>query len=194
MPQKIYFFVYCFYLIAIVSIYSCRSASISPCSACRAAAESLGERLENESREIENELDMRNRLDGEGKRYGKIIDYAHSELRATKLLDDLCNAQWAENYILDSNANVWVRRIDGLDAEHNSTEQQKHERKEQQKRLRSQCSDIIGAWEDELMEALMKGDVLKTSKDVEDLLCVQLGSLCSANSDTVSKSSVQDEL
>ncbi|KAF6261131.1 TLR4 regulator and MIR-interacting MSAP-domain-containing protein [Scenedesmus sp. NREL 46B-D3] len=59
------------------------------CSACEAVAAELQRRLESEHKRAH--LDMRHRLDKDGNRYGKILDYKVSEQRAVNLLDDLCS-------------------------------------------------------------------------------------------------------
>ncbi|WIA40454.1 hypothetical protein OEZ86_013810 [Tetradesmus obliquus] len=59
------------------------------CSACEAVAAELQRRLDAEVKRAH--LDMRHRLDKDGNRYGKILDYKVSEQRAVNLLDDLCS-------------------------------------------------------------------------------------------------------
>eukprot|EP00879_Flechtneria_rotunda_P005224 GHRR01005507.1.p1 GENE.GHRR01005507.1~~GHRR01005507.1.p1 ORF type:complete len:301 (+),score=79.80 GHRR01005507.1:153-1055(+) len=59
------------------------------CSACEAVAAELQRRLDAET--PRTHLDMRHRLDKDGNRYGKVINYKVSELRAVNLLDDLCS-------------------------------------------------------------------------------------------------------
>ena len=48
----------------------------------------LSERLANER--PRNHLDVRHRLDKDGKRFGKVIDFAISELRAVEIIEDIC--------------------------------------------------------------------------------------------------------
>jgi hypothetical protein len=47
-----------------------------------------------------NHLDMRHRLDSQGQREGKVIDYKVSELRVVELLDGLCTKM--KEYTLNS--------------------------------------------------------------------------------------------
>lgn len=49
----------------------------------------LNGRLEAEK--PRNAIDMRHRLDKDGTRYGKLIDWQGSELRVIELLDSLCD-------------------------------------------------------------------------------------------------------
>lgn len=58
------------------------------CSACEAVAFELQRRLDAEF--PRTHLDMRHRLDKDGNRYGKVINYKVSEQRAVDLLDELC--------------------------------------------------------------------------------------------------------
>ena len=48
-----------------------------------------------------NHLDLRHRLDERGKRYGKVIAYKLSELRAVELLDELCEAAGPAHALVD---------------------------------------------------------------------------------------------
>ncbi|MEW5300402.1 MAG: hypothetical protein WDW36_003335 [Sanguina aurantia] len=59
------------------------------CSACKAVAAELQRRISLEK--PRNHLDMRHRLDSTGQRYGKVISYKVSELRAVELMDNLCS-------------------------------------------------------------------------------------------------------
>lgn len=47
---------------------------------------------------------MRHRLDKDGKRYGKVLDYKLSELRVIHLLDGLCNAAKQYELVEESSA------------------------------------------------------------------------------------------
>ncbi|KAF8055936.1 hypothetical protein HT031_006575 [Scenedesmus sp. PABB004] len=80
------------------------SAIEAPCSACEAVAPCRRAAHTAERRRAQGELqrrldaelprtklDMRHRLDKDGKRYGKIIEYRLSEMRANDLLDGLCD-------------------------------------------------------------------------------------------------------
>eukprot|EP00898_Chlorokybus_atmophyticus_P000906 jgi/Chlat1/1816/Chrsp135S02140 len=60
----------------------------SKCSACQAVAAELETALTKER--PRNHLDMRHRLNSQGQREGKVIDYRLSELRVVELLDGLC--------------------------------------------------------------------------------------------------------
>lgn len=64
-------------ILCIVAVTGCAMAGVgnivAPCSACKAIATTLQDRIDNEP--VRNHLDMRHRLDKDGKRYGKVIDY-----------------------------------------------------------------------------------------------------------------------
>lgn len=74
------------------------------CSACMAVASELQRRLDAET--PRNHLDLRHRLDKHGKRYGKVIAYKLSELRAVELLDDLCARAGEAHALITIDASV----------------------------------------------------------------------------------------
>jgi len=127
-----------------------------------------------------NHIDVRHRLDKDGKRYGKVIDFAQSELRVSELLDDLCDTM--SNYHLSSH--------DRDEGESNPDEQRwilssevppdqrpnVHLIKEQQRVLKNICGDIISSWEDELSKGLRSGTV--TADSVKNFLCQEVSRLC----------------
>ncbi|KAG7667906.1 hypothetical protein Ndes2437A_g07918 [Nannochloris sp. 'desiccata'] len=173
-----------------------RAYNVQKCSACEAVAAELSTRLANER--PRNHLDARHRLDAEGKRYGKVIDFKISELRVIELIEDLCTEM--NKYQLASHDNSssnkerskdsddekqrWILSsealvddiADGTNAE--STEASEHLLKEQRRILRISCSDIIGDWEDDIAEAITSGKA--DSENVRDVLCVALGKYCPA--------------
>lgn len=51
-----------------------------------------------------NHLDLRHRLDKHGKRYGRVIDYKLSELRAVELLEGLCEAAGKAHALVEAEA------------------------------------------------------------------------------------------
>jgi len=64
------------------------------------------------------------------------------------------------------------------DGDGESTEESKHLLKEQRRLLKISCSDIIGSWEDDIAESITSGKA--DSKNVRDVLCVDLGKYCPA--------------
>jgi hypothetical protein len=167
------------------------SYNVQKCSACEAVAAELGTRLANER--PRNHLDARHRLDAEGKRYGKVIDFKISELRVIELIDDLCDDEMNKyqltrtndasdsddeemrKWILTSEARFQNIAEGGTDDNTDASEQLI---KEQRRILKNQCSDIIGSWEDDIAEAITSGKA--DSENVRDVLCVTLGKYCPA--------------
>lgn len=135
----------------------------------------LAHRLSNER--PRNHIDVRHRLDKDGKRYGKVIDFAQSELRVSELLDDLCDTM--SNYHLSSHdrdegesEQRWI-----LSSEVPPDQQPNvHLIKEQQRVLKNICSDIISSCEDELSKGLRNGTV--TADSVENFLCQEVSGFC----------------
>jgi protein canopy 1/2 len=153
----------------------------------------LSTRLANER--PRNHLDARHRLDAEGKRYGKVIDFAISELRVIELIEDLCvemekyqlnrskeasNDSDEENqrWILSSKGLFDSIAADGDDGSSDKTAEEDSQQliKEQRRILKNTCSDIIGDWEDDIADAITKGKA--NSKSVRDVLCVDIGNYC----------------
>ena len=140
----------------------------------------LGDRLERER--PRNSLDTRHRLDGDGKRYGKVIEFAVSELRAIELLEGLCNGM--EKYqivppgIPTGLPERWARSTDAA-ALATAPKPSTQELKGQRRTLKNACSDIVGRWEDDLAVAIRDGKA--DAGSVRDVLCAELGGYCSAS-------------
>eukprot|EP01043_Picozoa_sp_COSAG02_P090528 COSAG02_NODE_27364_length_611_cov_1.248047_1_plen_85_part_10 len=66
------------------------TAIVSQCSACEAVAEVLQKRIDAESDLRSLDVDLKGRIDPNGKRIGKRIPYKLSEMRVFDLLEDLC--------------------------------------------------------------------------------------------------------
>lgn len=152
----------------------------------------MAQRLSNEG--IRNHIDVRHRLDKDGKRYGKIIDFAQSELRVSELLDDLCdtmNKYHLRNHedkdiILKPDRQHWVLSSEVPVDQHPNV----HLMKEQQRVLKNACADIISSWEDELSDGLRVGIV--TADSVKHVLCQEMSGFCRYQ--TYSKSQKENEL
>lgn len=126
---------------------------------------------------------MRHRLDKHGKRYGKVIDFAVSELRAIELLDDLCDEM--KKYQLGSDpdsedAQIWVLSADVAPYQEGDKEPpSKDLLKEQRRVLSNACADIVGRWEEDLTVAIREGKAGDPS--VREVLCVKLGGYCESD-------------
>jgi hypothetical protein len=118
-----------------------------------------------------NAVDVRHRLDKDGKRYGKVIAYEVSELRAEEILAGACNAM--ENYELapgDAASAVQERWVLSAGAEEGARSEL--QRKNDRRVLTNSCSDLLERREEALTEALMGGRL--TSATLPDFLCAQL--------------------
>jgi len=136
-----------------------------------------------------NALDVRHRLDKDGKRYGKVIDFKVSELRAIELLDNLCGDM--DKYHLEGEA--WVASSPSIAADENSAAAKlpsKDELKEQRKMLKNVCSDIVGRWEEDLTRAIKDGKANPLT--VRQVLCVDMADHC--HSDEYARGASFDEL
>ncbi|KAL3138203.1 hypothetical protein ABBQ38_005425 [Trebouxia sp. C0009 RCD-2024] len=139
------------------------------CMACSAVSSELSSRLLREK--PRNHLDMRHRLDSEGKRYGKTIDYKFSELRILEILDGICDT--VSEYELagvhtDHTAgsqSTWQWLPPKSKRLSNSTRLGKPQLKQQQRRLQNDCARLIDKAEDDLTTALQKGSSSSGSLD-----------------------------
>lgn len=142
------------------------------CSACRAVADVLTQKLEEEV--PRNHLDMRHRLDKEGKRWGKVIDYKMSELRVIHLLEDLCDGM-SDYELVEANGTQTARWARSADLSANRSYNM-HMRKEQRKELANYCHDVLERHEDELSHALRNGEV--DTDCASDFLCLTTAKHC----------------
>lgn len=156
------------------------------CSACQAVADSFYRRLVTER--DSSPVDMRHRLDGQGKKYGKVIDYKVSELRVTELLDRLCEDMdhfaWASRPNQAGEENWKWRRVNGVQAseviglKHASTAESKTRSKE----LKNYCYGLIERTEDQLTDYLTSRT--EHHEGLDEFLCGQIAKHCDG-ADTV---------
>ncbi|KAL6774237.1 hypothetical protein ACKKBG_A24270 [Auxenochlorella protothecoides x Auxenochlorella symbiontica] len=156
-------------LLALTSLQAAAASNFpAKCSACAWVAEVLRKRMDAEV--PRNHLDLRHRLDAQGNRYGKVIDYKISELRSIELLDDLCD-DLKKDYDYNSTSGAWESTSgkpasgDGLD------------RKENQRLLDNYCGMLMEEHEDALSAALRSGKL--TASNAADVLCRQTAAVCS---------------
>jgi hypothetical protein len=139
-----------------------QSCSSTDC--CVVLQNVLRNRLQKEG--VRNTIDSRSRLDKDGKRYGKMVKFEVSELRAIELLDDLC--QEMKHYHLTEDETSWVWQ---------KNKQETAASKHHQRYLMNVCSDIIGQWEDDLSRAIRSGKA-NAESDIVSLLCRDMTQLC----------------
>jgi hypothetical protein len=118
-----------------------------------------------------NALDVRHRLDAAGNRYGKVIDFAVSELRALELLEGLCDAG-LDKFSLAADGR-WAAGGGGAPAGDAAAV---HREKEDRKRLRHACADLVERWEDALSAALREGRL--DAANASDYVCERVGGYC----------------
>lgn len=151
----------------------------APCTACKAVAAELQRRIDAEP--VRNHLDLRHRLDKEGNRYGKVIEYKASELRAVELLDGLCDRM--RDYALVSPQGkktvYWLKvKGEGAGDTTNVTRSGYDEENAKSKRLEAYCGSLIEEFEEEVYAGIMKGGF--DTQGVEPVLCNQIVSPCPA--------------
>lgn len=152
----------------------------SKCTACQAVAHELTLRMEKEL--PRNALDMRHRLDAKGQRYGPVIDYKTSELRALELLDGLCDTM--HQYVLQKRDKKMEGQENkssrGWTKEHSAKlGMSKAEKKEHGRRLFNYCAGLIEEFEDDIADQIRKE---LTADEVEAAICQTLAQDCPRSS------------
>jgi len=127
---------------------------------------------------------MRHRLDKDGKRYGKVIEYRLSELRAVELLEDLCHEM--DKYTLvprnatgsqDQEQQVHWVQYKGEGTVTGVTWPPEHERELHSKHLTTFCGILLEEHEEEVLAAL-QADTLLGPAGVAPVLCQQISKRC----------------
>ncbi|CAI5515624.1 unnamed protein product, partial [Closterium sp. Naga37s-1] len=124
-----------------------------------------------------NHLDMRNRLNSQGKREGKLIDYRVSELRAVEILDGLCKKMDKYSIVTKDERRVWSSHRDYSRSA--NTDRKKLIREEQGKEIKRWCDRVLEEYEDDITAQLRSGD-LNMDADVPALLCARITGSCKA--------------
>eukprot|EP00803_Ostreobium_quekettii_P001877 evm.model.scf_188.10 EVM.evm.TU.scf_188.10 scf_188:97175-98997(+) len=152
------------------------------CGACRVVAGELQARMDEEG--PRNSVDLRHRLDSNGNRYGKVIEYRFSELRMVELLEDLCGRMnlytWGYANINEGGTlrQGWALKEQ---AQAISFGMSDAEGAVKQKELLSYCGRLIEEHEDELVEAI-RTESFDEDTGLKDLLCVKLAGACETRS------------
>ncbi|CAG9465691.1 unnamed protein product [Pedinophyceae sp. YPF-701] len=137
-------------LLLILALAGQAAAIEAQCSACKAVARELAHKINQE--EPQGDLDLRNRLDPNGKRQGKYVPYAASELRVHHLVDDLCD--YMTKYKLDAEDGEakWSQVRDKVDMNRVPEAE-----RDDAKRLTGYCHRILGDNEEEVSESIRGG-------------------------------------
>ncbi|XP_024370686.1 uncharacterized protein [Physcomitrium patens] len=150
------------------------------CSACKAVALELEDSLANER--PRNHLDYRHRLNSEGQREGKVIDYRLSELRVVELLDGLCSKM--KGYVPNKagpGRTFWLKVEGGVpDAPEMALNRQASEL--HSRAIVEFCGRLLETTEEELTERIRVGEV--ATGEVERVLCKELSKSCKELSET----------
>ncbi|KAG2441852.1 hypothetical protein HXX76_003460 [Chlamydomonas incerta] len=164
----------------------------APCTACKSVAAELQRRINKEP--VRNHLDLRHRLDKHGQRYGKVIAYKSSELRAVELLDGLCERM--RDYALVSptgkKTKFWLKvKGEGAASTANVTRTPGQEEDSKSKRLEAYCGTLVEEYEEEVYDGIMKGGF--DSEGVEPVLCRSIIKPCPAPAPPAEDGSVPPE-
>lgn len=129
-----------------------------------------------------NHLDYRHRLNSEGQREGKVIDYRLSELRVVELLDGLCSKM--KGYVPNKagpGRTFWLKVEGGVpDAPEMALNRQASEL--HSRAIVEFCGRLLETTEEELTERIRVGEV--ATGEVERVLCKELSKSCKELSET----------
>lgn len=157
------------------------------CSACFAVGDELQQKIWLER--PRNHLDMRHRLDKDGQRWGRVIDYRLSETRMLELTDGLCG-EMAGNYTLTGEEGEeeneaffetenWRKfRGPGRDEGLNKLLRRYETPKFMQlsRELESWCGMVLEENEEELFDAIKKQRY--TERGISSVLCWEVTKYC----------------
>ncbi|CAK9230253.1 unnamed protein product [Sphagnum jensenii] len=147
------------------------------CAACKAVAGEL--EIDLASERPRNHLDMRHRLDSQGQREGKVIDYKVSELRVVELLDGLCTKmkEYTLNSVLSQyNSDILCRQA----AETNS------------KAIVEFCGRLLETTDEQLTEMIRRGEI--QAGEVERILCQELTKSCRKRKEVLEEAPTADSV
>jgi hypothetical protein len=151
------------------------SAALTPserCSACDLVVDEL-ELIFHEDARSSEQVDLRNRLNTKGKRVGKVVPYAHSEIRLFSVIERLCAA--VDDRVYSHGTHKVTDLSVFYEADHqppvfgdalqrSASAKARSKRKE----LAVYCSTIAEDHEDALF-GWMRAD--KTAQEIRELLC-----------------------
>ncbi|MCO5566915.1 hypothetical protein L7F22_020599 [Adiantum nelumboides] len=140
------------------------------CAACQAVAAELDLAMSKEG--PRNHLDMRHRLNSQGQREGKVIDYKVSELRVVELLDGLCSRM--KDYTLELEGpekGKWKKSVP-VESIRDRQQADAHS-----KHMSTYCGRLLEKTEEQLEERIRNGS-MKVG-EVERMLCQELAGECS---------------
>lgn len=126
-------------------------------------------------------LDLRGRLDGVGKRHGKVISYKHSEARVLEVMENVCANMTDYTITKQSDGTRKVVKINNTGGKAvtitGSMTMSEHETRE----LRNQCGLLVEEAEDGLMAWVQKegANCLRTK------LCVEIAGVCPSKEEEV---------
>jgi hypothetical protein len=123
-----------------------------------------------------NHLDMRHRLDSQGQREGKVIDYKVSELRVVELLDGLCTKM--KEYTLNSlgfGAEIWLK-VQGGTPPVPELDMSRQAAETNSKAIVEFCGRLLETTDEQLTEMIRRGEI--QAGEVERILCQELTKSC----------------
>lgn len=166
----------CFIVVIIVVIQNCLNMTMAmkiqaECSACEEVLDILQARLEEE-KPGETTIDLRNRLDANGQRQGKKVEYKNSELRVTNLLDELCRELRFHSVTTNKSEDVdrWRRM-----KEHVRKGQNEAFHKRMSAKLESYCAFLLDEYEDEISTYIREYEM---GDDIVDKFCTTFLQAC----------------
>jgi hypothetical protein len=163
-------------LIVVIAATAIAAPTALKCSACSAVVDELQQILQKEM--PQQDLDLRSRLDGSGKRKGKVIDWRMSELRSLEIIEGLCMGMADYTVVTSGDGVERYQKFANTDGSvHISSSMNfggEGSREEIQK-LRIICEAFVEEHEETLGKAIQE-----TPKGLRNKFCVEVSGLCTA--------------
>ena len=153
------------------------TAIVSQCSACEAVAEVLQKRIDAESDLRSLDVDLKGRIDPDGKRIGKRIPYKLSEMRVFDLLEDLCGDVKDGYQLTPRKPKTWASTAWMEEAKRNAWKKDAR-LQHQHTQIGNYCDQLLDENDEDLTVALQ--DAAKDEVEVvaKQLLCRRVTKEC----------------
>jgi hypothetical protein len=150
---------------------------VSQCSACEAVAEVLQKRIDEESDLRSLDVDLKGRIDPNGKRIGKRIPYKLSEMRVFDLLEDLCRDVKEGYQLTPRKPKTWASTAWMEEPKRNAWKSDA-KLQHQHTQIGSYCDQLLDEHDEALTAALQAAAADDDEVPVPQLLCRQVAKQC----------------
>jgi hypothetical protein len=153
------------------------TAIVSQCSACEAVAEVLQKRIDAESDLRSLDVDLKGRIDPNGKRIGKRIPYKLSEMRVFDLLEDLCGDVKDGYQLTPRKPKTWASTA-WMDKTKQNAWKNDARLQHQHTQIGSYCDQLLDENDEDLTVALQAAAADEDGVAAKQLLCRHVTEEC----------------